>query len=163
MQQRTPSRRSTRMTPQEAKKIAKKMNDKSRQVLSQVGSAGEEVLARHLQVNKILYQREYRFNPNKKFRADFFIPAFNLLVEVEGGTRNKSRHTTHDGYSTDLMKYNSAQILGYARLAFTTQQVNNGLAIQTIKEFMKARTQDVLPHHPEPNPVIKKILDGAVA
>ena len=103
-----------------------------------MGSIGEETLARHLQAHKIKYQREFKFNPDSDHRADFFLPEYNLLVEVEGGTRAKSRHTTHDGYSKDLMKYNTAQILGYFRLAFTTEQVSNGAAIQNIKRFITA-------------------------
>ena len=128
----------TRMTPVQAKKIIKNSNIKVKAMLSQLGSIGEETLARHLQVNKIHYEREYAFNPATKHRADFFLPKYNLLVEVEGGTKAKSRHTTHEGYSADLEKYNMAQILGFSRLAFTTEQVSEGKAIRTIENFIMA-------------------------
>lgn len=128
----------TRMTPAQAKKIIKGSNVKVKAMLSQLGSIGEETLARHLQVNKIHYEREYAFNPTTKHRADFFLPKYNLLVEVEGGTKSKSRHTTHKGYSADLDKYNMAQILGFSRLAFTTEQVSEGKAIRTIETFIMA-------------------------
>jgi len=127
---------SKRMTVAEAKKLIKASNTRTKAILSQVGSIGEEELARHLQINSIQYVREFAFNPNTKHRADFYLPEFNLLVEVEGGTKHKSRHTSHDGYSKDLMKYNMAQILGYSRLAYTTEQVNKGLAIQNIQLFI---------------------------
>lgn len=128
----------TRMTAAQAQKLVKKSNMKTKALLSQLGSIGEETLARHLQVNKINYKREHEFNPMTKHRADFFLPEYNLLVEVEGGTKGKSRHTTHDGYSKDLEKYNMAQILGFSRLAFTTEQVSKGAAIQTIEMFIMA-------------------------
>ena len=128
----------TRMTAAQAKKIVKASNIKTKAVLSQLGSIGEETLARHLQVHKLKYEREYHFNPNTKHRADFYLPEYNLLVEVEGGTKGKSRHTTHKGYSADLEKYNMAQILGFSRLAFTTEQVNTGIAIETIHTFIMA-------------------------
>lgn len=132
--------RSKRMTVAEAKKLVKKSNTKTKAILAQVGSCGEEELARHLQVNSIKYMREYEFNPNSKHRADFFLPEFNLLIEVEGGTRNKSRHTSHEGYSKDLMKYNMAQILGFSRLAYTTEQVRLGHAIQNIQLFISTHS-----------------------
>lgn len=156
------NRPNTRMSAQEALKLSKKIDAKSRQVLSQVGSHGEEVLARHLQVHEIKYVREFKFNPKRKYQADFYLKDFNLLVEVEGGTKIKSRHTTHEGYSNDLIKYNSAQILGYSRLSFTTEQINNGLAIQTIKQFIRARSTNtaVAEIKQPPNPVIKGILHG---
>ena len=143
-----------RMTPAQAKKLVQKSNQKTKAVLSQMGSIGEETLARHLQAHKIKYQREFKFNPDSDHRADFFLPEYNLLVEVEGGTRAKSRHTTHDGYSKDLMKYNTAQILGYFRLAFTTEQVSNGAAIQNIKRFITA--------HQIKRNAVKKALAGTV-
>lgn len=157
-----PRKKGPRMTAQAALKISKKMDAKTKQVLSQVGSIGEEVLARHLQVHGLKYVREFKFNPQRNYRADFYLKEFNLLVEVEGGTKSKSRHTTHGGYSKDLMKYNSAQILGYSRLSFTTEQVNSGLALQTIKKFITARMSNVAVAETKqpPNAVIKELLHG---
>lgn len=152
-----------RMTAAQAKKVASKMSAKTKAVVSQLGSIGEETLARHLQTHKITYIREFSFNPSTKHRADFYLPEYNLLIEVEGGTKGKSRHTSHDGYSKDLMKYNFAQILGYSRLAYTTEQVNSGAAIGNIKLFItayKQRQKQANAHQaPQPNKVIKEILE----
>ena len=140
---------SKRMTAAQAKKLVQKSNQKTKAVLSQLGSIGGKPRP-----------REFEFNPNSKHRADFYLPEYNLLIEIEGGTRGKSRHTTHDGYSKDLMKYNMAQILGYRRLAYTTEQVKNGTAIQNIKLFIKHRgkTADLAPQAPAPNTTIKGLL-----
>ncbi len=71
---------------------------------------------------------EYRFCPERKFRADYYLPDLNLLVEYEGigiaadGGRaysGASRHTSLAGYSKDCEKYNLAQILGYRLLRYT--------------------------------------------
>lgn len=128
----------TRMTAAEAKKRVKKSNTTLRAKLSKLGSIGEETLARHLQVKQIKFKREFQFNPMTKHQADFYLPKYHLLVEVEGGTKGKSRHTTHKGYSADLEKYNMAQILGFSRLAFTTEQVNQGAALHMIEMFIVA-------------------------
>lgn len=134
-------RKNRRLTPLEAQRLVRKGNSQTRAILSSLGSIGEEKLAANLNVFNIKYVREFQFHPSKRYRADFYLPEYNLLVEVEGGTRGKSRHTTHDGYSKDLMKYNDAQILGFARLAFTTEQVNKGIAISKIEQFIAAYNQ----------------------
>lgn len=126
-----------RMSAAQAKKISKKLNAKTKAIISQIGSIGEETLARHFQIKKINFVREFNFHPSRKFRADFYLPEYNVLIEVEGGTKGKSRHTTHAGYSKDLEKYNSAQILGFSRLAFTTEQISKGQAIETIELFIQ--------------------------
>lgn len=141
----------TRMTAAQAKKLVKSSNTKTKSMLSQLGSIGEETLARHLQVHQIKFVREYRFNPITQHRSDFYLPNYNLLVEVEGGTKNKSRHTTHKGYSEDLRKYNMAQILGFSRLAFTTEQVSAGDAIETIHAFITAHNFRRIQNSAEPH------------
>ncbi|WP_151825590.1 DUF559 domain-containing protein [Acinetobacter ursingii] len=133
-----------RMTAAQAVKYMKKHETQVRAQLANVGSIGESVLREHLRIEKIKYVQEFKFSPSNRYRADFYLPDFNVLVEVEGGTRNKSRHTTHEGYSNDLKKYNIAQILGYSRLAFTTEQVNKGDAIKTIKHFIAVTTGQVV-------------------
>lgn len=71
---------------------------------------------------------EYKFCPDRKFRADYYLPGLNLLVEYEGigsGADNgraysgASRHTTAAGYAKDCEKYNIAQILGFRLLRYT--------------------------------------------
>lgn len=34
---------------------------------------------------RIAYDREYRFDPTRKWRADFALPELGILIEVEGG------------------------------------------------------------------------------
>lgn len=63
---------------------------------------------------------EYKFLPNRKFRADWYIPSLNLLIEYEGIMSAKSRHTSVTGYSKDSEKYNLATLAGYRILRYTT-------------------------------------------
>lgn len=71
---------------------------------------------------------EFQFCQGRKFRADYYLPELNLLVEYEGiGTAGDSgraysgasRHTSLIGYSKDCEKYNLAQVLGYRLLRYT--------------------------------------------
>ncbi len=86
--------------------------------------------------------REYLFawdELDRKWRADFAWPDLMLLVEVEGGTKGKSRHTQSAGYQVDCRKYNDAAFLGYAVLRFTAEMINSFEAVNTIQEFILER------------------------
>lgn len=62
---------------------------------------------------------EYRFDPERKWRADYAIPELKLLIEYEGLFSDRSRHTTASGFTGDTEKYNQAQALGWTVLRFT--------------------------------------------
>jgi very-short-patch-repair endonuclease len=97
-------------------------------------SIGEESLAVHLSAHKIPFQREYRFCPDRKWRFDFMlgVPNQKFAIECEGGTWGKSRHTSGKGYIADIEKYNTAALMGFKVLRFTTEQIRTGQAIQAI-------------------------------
>lgn len=70
------------------------------------------------------YVPEYQFDKHfskKKFRADFAILKYAILIEFEGLTNNRriSRHQTVKGYSVDCDKYNIATNLGFWVLRYT--------------------------------------------
>lgn len=101
-------------------------------------SIGEKSFELQLRVSKIEYEKEFQFNPNRKFRADFKIKGFPILVEVEGGTRTQGRHTRHDGFEKDCIKYNSACALGYFVLRGTTEMVKNGKLLESVLELINS-------------------------
>jgi very-short-patch-repair endonuclease len=85
-------------------------------------------------------ERELRFEPTRRWKADFAIPKAMLLVEIEGGAygvhdkfgrfnrKVKGKHFTAKGFEQDIEKYTRAAQLGWTVLRFTTQQVLNGSA-----------------------------------
>lgn len=85
-------------------------------------------------------EREYQFDPGRKWRADFAWPALRLLVEVEGGTSegNRGRHMRADGYQRDVEKYNAASIQGWRLLRFTRRQITSGAALAEVEAAIKA-------------------------
>lgn len=84
---------------------------------------------------------EYRFHPQRKWRADFAIVEVKLLIEVEGGTWTQGRHTRGKGYQADLEKYNTATVLGWSLLRFTPQQMQVGDHFQYIHDYIKNRKE----------------------
>ena len=81
-------------------------------------------------------ESEYAFCPGRKWRADYAYPDKHILIEVEGGTWSKGRHTRGTGYAKDCEKYNRAAILGFRVLRFTADMIEDGTAIQTIREAL---------------------------
>ncbi|MFC2997611.1 hypothetical protein ACFODO_20665, partial [Acinetobacter sichuanensis] len=70
----------------EYKKLSGKPRRTKRRVVVKKGrvvSEGEAKLAQHLKSYKIEFQAEFQFNPERKWRADFYILGTKVLIEVE--------------------------------------------------------------------------------
>ena len=84
-----------------------------------------------------LPEREFRFDPARRWRSDFAWPAQKLLVEVEGGIWTGGRHTRGAGFARDAEKYNTAAVNGWRVLRFAGTQVADGSAIAAIKGALR--------------------------
>ena len=82
------------------------------------------------------WEREYRFDPKRRWRFDVAFPDKRLGVEVEGGQWISGRHNRGTGFQGDLDKYNAATMQGWAVLRFSTEQALNGFAYETIMEYL---------------------------
>lgn len=87
-------------------------------------------------------EREYRFAPPRRWRADFAYPSQRLLIEVEGGMWTKSRHRTGTGYEQDCRKYNKCVIDGWRLLRFTRSMIEKGEAVEAIKTILETRSDE---------------------
>lgn len=72
-----------------------------------------------LKSKSVDYVLESTFHPKRKWRADIAIPSLNVLIEYEGISSRKSRHTTITGFTNDCEKYNQAQLIGWKVLRYT--------------------------------------------
>lgn len=81
-------------------------------------------------------EREYRFAPPRRYRADFAYPERKLLIEVEGGVWTRGRHTRGKGFQDDCFKYNLAVEKGFRVLRFTGDMIKDGSAINTIEKVL---------------------------
>jgi very-short-patch-repair endonuclease len=99
-----------------------------------VKSAAEERLAWQLaQIGLVPTHREFRFHPERKWRADFAYPGAQLLVEVEGG---RGRHMRYAGFEEDCVKYGEAVALGYRVLRVTADMVKDGRAWRLVQRAL---------------------------
>jgi very-short-patch-repair endonuclease len=72
----------------------------------------------------------------RRFLGDLVWPAHRLLVEVDGGTWVRGRHTTGVGFERDCVKQNLAVLNGYRVLRVTGGHVKNGMAVQWIADAL---------------------------
>lgn len=88
-------------------------------------------------------EREYRFHPERKWRADLAFPVARVIVEVEGGlfagTKGAAigRHNSSVGFLKDMEKYNAAAILGWRVIRVTPRQVTRGEAVTIVEDAVK--------------------------
>lgn len=102
-------------------------------------SDAEEALAFQLKATGIPFEREFRFAPPRRWRADFrfFDPKpGDLLVEVDGGSWVGGRHTSGSGFEADCEKLNAATLAGYRVLRVTPRMVDDGRALRLIERAL---------------------------
>ena len=84
-------------------------------------------------------EREVRFAPPRRWRADYYWPRSPrvaaastpagyepAVLEIEGGVWTKGRHTRGKGYMADMCKYNTMTAMGIRLIRLTPSQVCSG-------------------------------------
>lgn len=116
-------------------------------------SNAEILLAAQLEQAGIPFEREYRFAPPRRWRADFAVKGVALgggnlltaidrartnrfLVEVEGGSFTGG-HKRGVAYESDCDKNNHAMLAGWQVYRFTPAMVEDGRALSVIREALR--------------------------
>ena len=98
----------------------------------------EDLLAQQMQfVGLPTPEREYRFAPPRRYRADFAYPERKILVEVQGGIYTRGAHSRGIGLERDYEKLNLAQLLGYKVFQFSRKMIESGEAISILEKSLK--------------------------
>ncbi len=69
-------------------------------------------------------EREFRFHPERKWRADLAHIASCTLIETEGGIYIQGRHNRADGFIAEIEKYLEAFLAGWAVVRLTATQIS---------------------------------------
>jgi very-short-patch-repair endonuclease len=84
----------------------------------------------------LIFEREFHFCRDRRWKADFHIPKHRLLIEVHGSVYTQGGHTRGKGFEDDREKMNTAQMMGYKVLEFSTGQVESGEAKAFIERYL---------------------------
>jgi very-short-patch-repair endonuclease len=90
-------------------------------------------------------EREYRFDPVRRWRFDFAWPDFRLAVEVDGGTWSAGRHSRGPGFEADAEKLNAATALGWRVFRYTGTHVRTGYAVSQISVELERAAWNRIP------------------
>ena len=66
---------------------------------------------------------QHKFEPMRRWRADFAHIASRTLIEVEGGLYQQGRHQRLHGYQADCEKYNWATMTGWRVIRLTSMML----------------------------------------
>jgi hypothetical protein len=127
---------------------AKKKKKRNGVVITPFSSEGSELLGAFLEdLNNIHNDTvipEFRFFPERGWRADYAIPRRGVLLEYEGlpSRYRKSRHTTRAGYVKDIEKYNKAATLGLVVLRYHWDSVSKDTIETDLTAVLESRKPD---------------------
>ena len=83
-------------------------------------------------------EREYRFEPKRRWRADFAYLQARCLIEVEGGIWIQGRHNRAAGFNADLEKYLEAGLQGWRVFRFGAEQITMKNVERLVREVLTA-------------------------
>ena len=72
-------------------------------------------------------EREYRFDSERRWRADFAHLPTRCLIEIEGGIWVNGRHNRAAGFNADLEKYLEAGLSGWRVFRLGPDQIQFAL------------------------------------
>lgn len=101
----------------------------------------KRILVQQCEIAGLKLEPEFRFHPERKFRADWLVVGSKVLIEYEGGlySGGKRGHNSIAGIQRDIEKSNLAQILGFVVIRVTPKHVVSGEAFAWITDALKRK------------------------
>lgn len=84
-------------------------------------------------------EREYRFDPKRRWRADFANISSRTLIEIEGGIWIHGRHNRAAGFVADMDKYFEATLAGWTVFRLADVHITSHV-IERLVTFVRGRT-----------------------
>lgn len=89
-------------------------------------------LAQQMIAAGLKFERQYKWCPGRKFRADYAMPERKLLIELDGAV-----HRIKAQWKRDIIKRQLAITHGWTMLPIATDQVRSGTAVDVIQGALK--------------------------
>ena len=83
-------------------------------------------------------EREFRFHPERRWRADFAHLPSRTLIEIEGGIYVHGRHNRGAGFAADLEKYLAATLDGWRVIRLGPDEIT----FDTVERVMRLLQPD---------------------
>ncbi len=80
----------------------------------------EDPFAQWLVFKNIKFVRQFKPFKDRRYACDFYLPDYNVVIEIEGGQWINGRHQRGAGYKNDIEKYNLITLSGYKIVRLTT-------------------------------------------
>src|SRR5438067_11110208 len=80
-------------------------------------------------------EREHRFHPTRKWRADFAHLTSRTLIKIEGGIWIIGRHNRGDGFAADTEKYLEAYLDGWCVVRLTDRQLTSEVISRLVQRI----------------------------
>lgn len=81
-------------------------------------------------------EHEFATTIGRRWRFDFAFIDKKLAIEIDGGIWVQGRHSRGAGMEKDNEKINTAVLMGWRVLKFSTGQVKKGYALKATKEAL---------------------------
>lgn len=104
----------------------------------------ENAFAQWLTFRNVSYVKQYQAIKDRRYRCDFYLPKYKVIIEIEGGQWIQGRHQRGAGFKNDVEKYNLLILSGYKVLRLTTDHfIRTGPKSYTIGGY-SAKLVDML-------------------
>lgn len=108
--------------------------------MSAVRSQLELLFAQQAKTSKIAavrdFERDYRFDPVRKWQVDFAWLTHWVALEIEGGAWAVGRHQRPQGFLADIEKYNALTVAGWRLVRASSDMVLEGDAIALVEKLL---------------------------
>ena len=92
------------------------------------------------------FERDYRFDPVRRFELDFAWLSDWVGLEIEGGIWTGGAHARGAGITRDIEKGNLLTLAGWRLIRATDEMVSNGDAIAMIERLLASGLEATRPH-----------------
>ncbi len=101
-------------------------------------SALEDSFAFQLSIASVkipAFKREYKFDPERKWRIDFAWIELKIALEIQGGTHihGARSHAGKSGYQADCDKANALALAGWRLFRFTSYDIRSVAALNMME------------------------------